>query len=310
VSEIWPEHNLAYTLSEWKNALGGEGRLVQDAGSSQVTQGGYATYLAAGGNIVPNGGLKDSIHGWISWNATAPLSTSIYETCTLGPCLRITAGGSRTLISTPNFSVESGRAYRVSFDARTSADGNLLAPLVRRGGPAPLYERLMPAPAGFSGSTEWRRYSFIFTALKTVHAGDPTTGDLGARLDFENILPGQVLWIANMEIVPLLAVEDTLRTQLITNPGRITQSYECPSQETAPESCGRYHIFPEGTAVSWPMDLLPLGAVSVYTTNEAVRDTDGDGIADSEDLCPSTANTEQVNASGCALAQIPIPEGV
>lgn len=232
-------------------------------------------------------------------------STTMRETCAFGPCLRVTAGGSETLASTPHFSVESGRAYRVSFDAKTNTNGNFIAPLVRRGGPTPLYERLMPASEGFAGGTEWRRYTFVFTAARTVNAGDPTTGDLGARLDFESILPGQILWIANVEIVPLLAVENTLRTQFIANSDRVTQSQECPDQETAPVYCSNYYVFPEGTPVSWPIDLPPLGAVSIYTINQATRDSDGDGIADSADLCPSTLKTDQVNASGCALTQIP-----
>ena len=34
------------------------------------------------------------------------------------------------------------------------------------------------------------------------------------------------------------------------------------------------------------IDLPPLSAVSIYTVNEATRDSDGDGIADSLHLCP------------------------
>jgi len=303
VSEFWPGHNYAYTLSEWLAASSGQGRVSQDVQSAQLSQDGYAAYLAAGGNIVLNGGLKDGIRGWTSWNATAPLSTTVYEICSLGPCLRITAGGSATLASTPNFSVESGRAYRVTFDAKTGIDGQFIAPLARRGGP--LYERLMPASQGFTGSTEWRRYTFVFTAAKTVNAGDPATGDLGARIDFENIFPGQILWLANLEIVPLQAIENTLRTQFIANRDRVTHSRDCPDRETAPEYCDRYHIFPEGTSVSWPIDLPPLGAVSLYTINQSTRDSDKDGIADSQDQCSSTPTNYPVNAAGCALAQIP-----
>jgi hypothetical protein len=142
-------------------------------------------------------------------------------------------------------------------------------------------------------------------AAKTVNAGDPITGDLGARLDFEKIALGQILWIANVEIVPLVPVENTLRTQLLTNAGRTTQSIECPDLESSPEYCSRYHVFPEGTPVSWPVDVPPLGAVPIYTINQATRDIDGDGIADSQDQCPSTAKNYQVNAAGCALTQIP-----
>ena len=90
-----------------------------------------------------------------------------------------------------------------------------------------------------------------------------------------------------MEIVPLLAVENTVRTQLVTNPDRVTRSRECPDEETAPEYCGRYRLFPQGTPVNWPIDLPPLSAVSIYTVNEATRDSDGDGIADSATGVPA-----------------------
>lgn len=306
ISESWPAHNLTYTLADWLNISSDNSRSPQDVGASQLLREGYATYLIAGRNIVPNGAFENGKSGWSSWNETAPLSASTFETCSLGPCLRITAGGSATLAASPNFSVESNRAYRVSFDAKTDTNGNFIVPTVRRGGPFPLFERLMPSE-GFAGSSDWRRYTFIFTAAMTVNAGDPITGDLGARMDFENILPGQILWLANVEIVPLLSVENTLRTQLVSNPDRIAQSRECPDQETAPEYCSLYHIFPEGTPVNWPIDLPPFGAVSIYTINQDTRDGDGDGVADSGDLCPSTSKADQVNASGCALTQIPQP---
>lgn len=308
ISESWPTHNLTYTLPEWVDGSGNSLRPSQDVGSSQLLQEGYATYLVAGENVVPNGAFKNGKSGWSSWNETAPLSTSVFETCSLGPCLRITAGGSATLAASPNFSVESNRAYRVSFDAKTNTNGNFIVPTVRRGGPLPLFERLMPSE-GFAGSSDWRRYTFIFTAAKTVTVGDPITGDLGARMDFENILPGQTLWLANVEIVPLLSVENTLRTQLVTNADRIAQSRECPDQETAPEYCSLYHLFPDGTPVNWPIDLPPFGAVSIYTINQDTRDSDGDGVADRDDLCPTTSKADQVNASGCALTQIPQPMG-
>ena len=84
----------------------------------------------------------------------------------------------------------------------------------------------MPIAQGFPGNTVWRRYTFSFTALNTVDAVDPITGKLGARLDFEKMFLGQTLWIANVEIVPLVPAETTLHTPLLTNPGRLTESVE------------------------------------------------------------------------------------
>jgi hypothetical protein len=305
VNESWPNHNLAYTLPEWQNTSNSDRHESQDAASSELLQNGYAAYLAESSNIVPNGNLAMGMQGWTSWNPSEPFSTRALEACTIGPCVRMTGGGGTTLLSTPNFSVRSGVSYRVTFDAKTGIDGQFIAPVVRRGGPGSLFERLMPVAEGFTGSTGWRRYTFSFVAAKTVNAGDPITGDLGARLDFEKIALGQILWIANVEIVPLVPVENTLRTQLLTNAGRTTQSIECPDLESSPEYCSRYHVFPEGTPVSWPVDVPPLGAVPIYTINQATRDIDGDGIADSQDQCPSTAKNYQVNAAGCALTQIP-----
>ena len=173
VNESWPTHNLAYDLAEWKNTVGNQGRPAQDSGSAELLNSGYAAYWMERGNIVPNGKLTAGMQGWTSWNPTAPFSTRQLENCAIGPCVRMTGGGGTTLMSTPNFSVRSGQTYRVTFDARTGVDGQFIAPLVRRGGPDPLYERLMPVAEGFTGTTEWRRYTFSFTALKTVNAADP-----------------------------------------------------------------------------------------------------------------------------------------
>ena len=309
VSESWPGQDAAYTLPEWQAATG-QGRSQQDVGSTPLLQTGYATYLSAGGNIIPNNALQNGLDGWTYWNQTAPFNPAIIEPCTVGNiagnCLRMQAGGSPTLVSTPNFSVQQDQWYRVSFDAKTSTNGQIIGVVVRRGGPVPLYERLMPATESLTGSTAWQRYTFVLRAAKTITANDPVTGDMGARLDFEGIPVGQTLWVTNTEMVPLLPVESTLHTGLITNPGRTTQSFPCPDQSTNPALCNHYFAFPAATAVTWPVSLPPLGALSLYTVNQNTRDTDGDGVADSEDTCPATPAGSQVNSKGCALGQKPL----
>ena len=309
VSESWPGQDAAYTLTEWQAATG-PGRLRQDVGSTWLLQSGYAAYLSAGGNIIPNNALQNGMDGWTWWNQTAPFTRAVMEACavgnTAGSCLRMNAGGSPTLVSTPNFSVQQDQWYRVSFDAKTSLNGQIISAVVRRGGPAPLYERLMPATESLAGSATWQRYTFTFRAAKSVTANDPVTRELGARLDFEEIPVGQTLWVANVELVPLLPVESTLHTGLITNPGRTTWSVSCPDQTTNPALCSRYFVFPAATAVTWPVSLPPLGALSLYTVNQNTQDTDGDGVADSQDTCPATSAGSQVNAAGCALGQKPV----
>ena len=66
-------------------------------------------------------------------------------------------------------------------------------------------------------TTVFRRHSFAFKATKTINAADPVTKDIGARLYFDRITPGNRITLANVEIVPLSAAGASMRTELFAN---------------------------------------------------------------------------------------------
>ena len=305
IGEISPNSLRSYTPEQWRTATDSLGHLKGDASISEVRPSGYAATRVIGSNIVPNSALTNGTSGWTYWCQLAPSPTITTETCLPGTCLRLTAGGSSSLLSTPNFSVTQGQSYRVSFDARTAIEGQTIAPVVRRGGPSPLYERLMAATQSFIGSTAWKRYTFTFRAAKTVIANDPLTGELGARLDFEQNAAHSTLWVGNIEIVQLQDTTVTLRSHLIANESRQYDVFECPESGTQDEAlCSDYIHFSNESPVSWPLSLAPTETAVVFTRIAALIDSDGDGIADFQDICAATTAGLTTNSKGCALGQV------
>ena len=72
---------------------------------------------------------------------------------------------------------------------------------------------------------------------------------------------------------------------------------------TQPAVCSQYVRLQDNTAVSWPYYLPGRASDIVYTRDARLVDTDGDGIPDTQDQCPSTAAGAAVNSKGCALGQ-------
>ena len=223
-----------------------------------------------------------------------------------GPgCLRLVSGASASQLSTPNFSVTQGQWYRVSFDVLAAYEGQPIAVLVRRGGGGTAsYEPLMPASENFVGSTSWRRFAFSFQATKTVTAGNPLTQELGARIDFQRIPVGASIVVANLEMVTLTAAaQSALQIKMPLNRNKVAQSASCASTGATPGSCGLFVNLHDDSQVQWPAALAPLTGIPVYTRDTTFADSDLDGIADLQDLCPNSPAGKAVNGRGCALGQ-------
>jgi hypothetical protein len=47
--------------------------------------------------------------------------------------------------------------------------------------------------------------------------------------------------------------------------------------------------------------LAPLQALAIFAPNASLVDSDNDGIADSQDLCPNTPAGAVVNNEGCPI---------
>lgn len=264
---------------------------------------GYAAYRVTGSNVVPNGNLANGVMGWSAWNQTAPYGQLSAVSCTPGKCLRYVAGGSKGLVSSPNFSVVQGQWYRLNFDLQGSTSNQAFTPIVRRGGGGTNgYEKLMTPPA-LTATPAWQRFSLTFQSTKTVNANDPVTGDLGARVDFDSVAPGQTVSITNLELVPISAFAASLRTKILVNPTAETATVDCPFTGTDASFCSESIRFSDAQRVYWPYTLGPRDSEIVYTADSTLTDADKDGIADTQDTCASTAASQSVNAKGCAFTQ-------
>lgn len=297
VGERNPVSSASYTVADWQAA----GR---ETGARVTQPVGYASFLAGTANIVPNGGLGNGFLGWTWWNQTAPLSTIALQGCSFGPCLRLTAGGSQTLLSSPNFSVTGGQWYRVTFDAATSQNGQPINAVVRRGGGGTAgYEYLMPAAESFTGSTSWQRYSFVFQASKSVTAGDPATQELGARVDFERNQPNTQLTVGRLEMTTLSPAQAALQIKLLLNAQSSATSFDCASLGVDQSLCSYFVNLGDDSPVNFPATVGGLSGRPIYTRDTTLTDSDGDGIADQQDACPNTIRGLAVNARGCAVNQ-------
>ena len=306
-SETWPSGGRNYTLPQWKTAANTSSlpRNLDPAGSEVNNASiGYAAFLTAGGNIVPNGNLSAGKAGWTVWNSTAPYGLLVLETCSpASQCLRYSAGSTDSLVSSPNFSVQKDQWYKVSFDLKTGTNGQSVSVMALRGGGGSNgYEFLMGVPINFTGSVNWQRYGFIFKATKTINANDPVTLDYGARIDFTRILPGQSVSLANLEAVPISSVDTTFRSYVLINPTSTALALNCPDGDNA-LSCSEYVRFTDNQIVTWPYVLPPNGSDIIYSRDSRLIDGDGDGIPDYQDLCSATGAALAVNATGCTLGQ-------
>ncbi|MBA4141401.1 MAG: carbohydrate binding domain-containing protein, partial [Nitrosospira sp.] len=290
--ELWPTGSASFRFQEWQARN-------QDANGSVVSPAGYASYKALGNNIVPNGSFSNGTLGWVAWNAQAPLATRQLTTCGSTSCIELTAGGSTSEIATPPFSVVANGWYRVTFDIKAGWNGQAMYAMLQRGGGGGNGYDALSAYQPITSDQNLRRVSFVTQSSKTIHAADPNTGDIGARLYFKGLLPGQKVYLANVEIVPVSPAEAGLETRLFSNPSYDISSENCPDEATRPELCGRYVDFLTGAPITWPIEIAAYGSRIAYTLDITLVDSDSDGIIDAQDICPDTPPSAPVNASGC-----------
>jgi hypothetical protein len=307
VAESWDDQTTTYTLPQWKSAKTDSGNPRNlDPNGTIVSLSGFTSYRISGSNKIPNGDLSAGLSSWHSWNEVSPLGTLAMENCggSVGQCLRYTVGASWGIVYSHNFATVKNQWYRVSFDLRVSRPSQLTRVVVRRGGGGDnSYEFLMPAEQRIFGTTSFKRYSFVFQANRTINVNDPVTQDAGARLDFRSESTGDKMWIANVEMVPITSVSSSLSTKIILNPTFEPKLVSCSEVGIEPEFCGKYVRFVDATPVTWPHSIGALRGEVIYSRENTLVDTDGDGITDSQDICPATPSGSQVNSKGCALGQ-------
>lgn len=305
VIEDMPTAVTSHTFTEWQAATWQGISRGLDIDGNALEMGAYTAFAPHGENMLDNGDLTDGLTGWHVWNELAPYSAIQLSTGTIGNSIRVASGGSQSILSAPNFSIDEGNWYRVSFDARTGRDGQTISVLPRRGGDESVgYEPLSTKKFVFSGTTAWTRFSFFFQSAKTVIRNDPITGDLGARIDFTNIAASDSLQVTNLEIVPLEPVDEILKIRLLSNSSSSTGiTVPCPEPSKDIQLCSKYVSSIDNSPIIWPRYLAPLTGEVIYTRDESLFDSDRDGIPDVSDTCPATLSGNAVNSQGCALWQ-------
>ena len=290
------------TALAWFGTPGLASATAADPHGSHSTGTGHAAYSVGGPNRMPNGDLAAGHSGWSHWNAQAPAGQLQLISCAGGSCLRYTAGAPPGQLSSPNFSIEQGRWYRLSVDLAADADGQPVQLVLRRGGGGRNgYERLSDRSLATMAGLRLQRHAVVFQATGSVRAGDPVTGDLGARVDIESLAAGRSITVARLELVPITPYLDARRSLAIVNAGPSPVDAGCPLPASQAATCTRLLELGLPGRVSWPLRLAPHSTRVLHAYEAALPDADGDGIADWQDTCPGTPARQVVNAAGCAL---------
>lgn len=296
---------ILYSFASWTQArtMTGVSRGIEITGK-QVAATGYASHVSFGPNLVPNADFSLGLGGWSAWTSVQPAPVLTVEPCDIGRCLKLSPGGSYSLVASPNFSVQAGSQYRFSVDLKGTISNQKVIFIPRRGGGGSnLYEPVSDRTFELFVQPEWRRFSGIFLATKTVQANDPQTKDNGARLDVQQVQVGRPIDLRNLQLVQVRSAGTTLRTHLLANSTPQTIPFECPDARATPIVCSQYVRFDTGVSIRWPVSVAPFEALVIYTRDTSLVDEDSDGVADVQDQCPGTQRDDPVDASGCSLRQ-------
>lgn len=284
---------------EWQGAKDKGISRNLDPNGKHIVHTGYTTFQVQGTSLIAAIDVANDMSGWRAWNNASPRATVSVDTCGALPCVKLIAGVSPSMLSTPNFSVQANRWYRLTFDMKTKFDGQKVTLSPRRGGGGTNgYELFTQAITTIHGTAGWKRHTVLIEATLTIQKADPVTGDAGARIDFQNIMPGEEITVANVEMVPLLPVA-ALRTALLSNAAAEEAEVACPDEDVEPIACDHYVSFARGSTISWPHRLAPYSSEIVYVLAGALIDSDGDDIADTQDQCPETPQASVANSLGC-----------
>ncbi|MBC7732575.1 MAG: right-handed parallel beta-helix repeat-containing protein [Bacteriovorax sp.] len=287
----------AFTFGQWRGSTGAGSTLPTDALGSGISLRGYTNYSVSGANLVANSGLLTDSAGWNTWNQTAPAGLLSRGACPAGVCLRYVAGGSAGVLSSPGFTLQKGRWYRLSVDISTETDQQWVPLVVRIGGAD--YASVSDRSLSLYANRAWGRYSVAFQATATV---DPTAvggAGLSARIDVDGIEAGKSISVAHLELVPITPDPLAQTSGAIANAGTQPLSAACPFAATQPALCGKLFNLADDQPISWPLTVPPRGAVIVYAQELSLRDSDGDGVPDAQDSCPGSTPGVAVDASGC-----------
>ncbi len=124
--ERWTGGEVGHDFVEWQSAKAVGVPRNLDANGKQITQAGYTNFQVLGRSVIAPINTSSDMSGWRAWSSEDPRQRS--QSVHAGPYLASEwlPEATSSLFSTPNFSVEDSRWYRLSFDMKTKFDGKKL----------------------------------------------------------------------------------------------------------------------------------------------------------------------------------------
>jgi uncharacterized repeat protein (TIGR01451 family) len=292
--------SIPYTFAAWGTAQGDATSTAFDAFS--VASG--RVLAISSGNLVANGGLDVDTAGWAKWNANNDAAIE-RVTCIVGPCLKFTSGTSSSILSSPRFTLQADKAYRVRVDLRGEAGGEKVDLIVRLNG-KDINGNDSYAALGLAQTrnltNQWETYTFVFKAT----ASSPANGvrfDFGTPMASASVRP--VLFVDNVRIEEVTAEfnDPADDSAILINAAATQQAMDCPDAATNPAKCPQYVRFTDGSPITWPMDVGAMGSEIVVWNANTMNDADRDGVVDESDTCASTYPNAMVDENGCSFSQ-------
>lgn len=299
-------------------------------GNASITNFNYADWTAVGGheltavafdsftitsfnNIMPNGtnqiinaSFDTDASNWGMYSSDNDASIAYSSECYLAGCLQFTTGLSSpkgALLISNRFPVFQGRRYHIQFDMRAAIAGQRVDVIVRKAGD----NYKVAKTISISTTTDWQTYSFIFEAPATY---DLATTGFNARFDIQVFMSGQTLYIDNvlMEEVTTSVHDVSDDSLLLYNDTKNARLMSCSDANIPVERCSQYVYFDDGSAVQWPIPLASLSSTILIWNENPFKDSDLDGIADTDDACALTVAWSQTNVNGCSFNQVNDPD--
>jgi parallel beta-helix repeat protein len=301
VSEAYQTGNQSidksYSLAQWQAAR------REDLTSSVFKQFGVAPYrivnLPGVTNLVSNSTFPSKdISTWTSYSTG--ISALAWEPkCIVTGCLKLSRTHVAAIFISNSFAVQLGHKYLVRFEARTGNSPAISATAVlRKNGPT--YEDLADTNS-IELSSVWRNYAFVATANGSYNP---------ARLDIELPLGSGDVYLDNVVVreVNTLNNDPSNDAYIYFNRYASALHRACPFGGTLASRCAEFVYFWDGVShnapVVWPVTIPAKGSRIVVWTGNPFKDSDLDGIADSDDQCIGTAPLESVDERGCSFSQL------
>ncbi|MBI5040659.1 MAG: hypothetical protein HZB57_05515, partial [Gammaproteobacteria bacterium] len=284
-----------YTYAQWRQTT------LRDQNSTMFDTFGISPTRVSsysGNNLLLNPNFDANTTSWSCDSGTSACLSYVSACASGGACLGYTvtlSSGSDTYsdFRQTNINIQKDVEYLVEFDMHAGRDGTLTSfAIMHNQSP---YENL-----GFSkkvtAGTQWKSYSYTFKANATQMA--LMNFNLGTNV-------GDYIEVDNFRLEPVtLQYNDPSDdAKIVVNKTNAVMDMYCEDSGSDPARCGDYFRFPDEQQVVWPITLPPKDSAIIVWSQNPMKDTDRDSVADQDDACPETFVTTPARVNGCSFIQ-------